>query len=35
MEAKFCDVVPVDEVVKYLEGIDASVYTKHARALDK
>lgn len=35
MEAKFCDVVPVDEVVKYLEGIDPSVYTKHERKLDK
>ncbi len=35
MEAKFCDVVPVDEVVKYLEGIDNSVYTKHARKYDK
>lgn len=35
MEAKFCDVVPVDEVVKYLEGIDPSVYTKHARKYDK
>ena len=35
MEAKFCDVVPVDEVVKYLEGIDPSVYTKHERKFDK
>ena len=35
MEAKFCDVVPVDEVVAYLEGIDSSVYTKHERRLDK
>ena len=35
MEAKFCDVVPVAEVVKYLEGIDPSVYRKHERKLDK
>ncbi|MDO5095591.1 MAG: isochorismatase family protein [Peptostreptococcaceae bacterium] len=28
MDAKFCDVVSVDEVVKYLEGIDKSVYRK-------
>lgn len=28
MDAKFADVLPVDEVVKYLEGIDASVYNK-------
>lgn len=34
MEAKFADVLPVDEVVKYLEGIDNSVYTKHERKLD-
>ena len=35
MEAKFCDVKTVDEVVEYLLGIDPSVYTKHARALDQ
>ena len=35
MEAKFADVVPVDEVVRYLEGIDSSVYTKHERSLDQ
>ncbi|MDO5688994.1 MAG: isochorismatase family protein [Tissierellia bacterium] len=35
MDAKFCDVVPVEEVVKYLEGIDPSVYSKHERAMDK
>jgi hypothetical protein len=34
IDAKFGDVVPVDEVVKYLEGIDPSVYTKHARKFD-
>lgn len=34
MEAKFADVVPVEEVVKYLEGIDSNVYTKHERSLD-
>ena len=34
MDAKFADVVPVDEVVAYLEGVDASVYTKHARQFD-
>ena len=34
IDAKFGDVVPVDEVVKYLEGIDSSVYTKHARKFD-
>ena len=26
--------VPVEEVVKYLEGIDSNVYTKHERSLD-
>ena len=31
MEAKFCDVEPVDVVVKYLEGIDPSVYKKPER----
>lgn len=31
MEAKFADVLSVDEVVEYLEGIDNSVYTKHER----
>ena len=35
MEAKFADVVPIDEVVRYLEGIDSIVYTKHERALDQ
>ena len=35
MEAKFADVWEVDEVVKYLEGIDSNVYRKHERALDK
>ena len=34
MEAKFADVVPIDEVVRYLEGIDSNVYTKHERSLD-
>lgn len=33
MEAKFCDVVPVEDVVTYLQGIDAEVYTKHERTL--
>lgn len=32
MEAKFCDILPVDEVVKYIESIDPDVYTKHERA---
>lgn len=31
MEAKFADVLSVEDVVKYLEGIDDSVYTKHER----
>lgn len=35
MEAKFCDVHPVETVVKYLKGIDSSVYTKPARKSDK
>ena len=35
MEAKFADVVPVDEVVEYLEGIDSNVYTKHERSMDQ
>lgn len=35
MEAKFCDVWPVDRVVKYLEGIDDSVYTIPDRKKDK
>jgi maleamate amidohydrolase len=35
MEAKFADVLTVDEVVEYLESIDNSVYTKPARKLDK
>ncbi|MDD7401342.1 MAG: isochorismatase family protein [Eubacteriales bacterium] len=35
MEAKFCDVWDVDRVVKYLEGIDPSVYRKHERKFDK
>ena len=35
MEAKFADVLTVDEVVKYLGSIDNSVYTKPARKLDK
>ncbi|MEF9945961.1 MAG: isochorismatase family protein [Lachnospiraceae bacterium] len=35
MEAKFCDVAPVAEVVKYLEGIDSSVYRTPERKLDK
>lgn len=34
MEAKFCDVLPVDEVVKYLEGIDPSVYRTSGRKKD-
>ena len=34
MEAKFCDVVSVEEVVKYLEGIDSSVYRTPERKLD-
>ena len=29
MDAKFADVEPVDAVVKYLEGIDNSVYTRN------
>ncbi|NLY67996.1 MAG: N-carbamoylsarcosine amidase, partial [Tissierellia bacterium] len=28
MDAKFADVLPVDEVVAYLESIDPSVYNK-------
>jgi maleamate amidohydrolase len=28
MDAKFCDVEPVENVVKYLEGIDKSVYKR-------
>ena len=35
MEAKFCDVDTVANVVKYLEGIDPSVYTKPSRKQDK
>ena len=35
MEAKFADVLTVDEVVKYLESIDNSVYRKPERKLDK
>ena len=35
MEAKFADVLTVDEVVKYLESIDSSVYKKPERKLDK
>ena len=35
MEAKFADVETVADVVKYLEGIDSSVYTKHSRKLEK
>ena len=35
MEAKFADVVPVDEVVEYLEGINSNVYTKHERSMDQ
>lgn len=35
MEAKFCDVLPVEKVVKYLEGIDPGVYRQHERTLDK
>ena len=35
MEAKFCDVEPVDVVVKYLEGIDSSVYRKPERKYGK
>ena len=35
MEAKFADVLTVDEVVKYLESIDNSVYKKPERKLDK
>ena len=35
MEAKFCDVLPVDEVVKYLESIDSSVYKLPERQQDK
>jgi len=35
LEAKFADVLSVDDVVKYLEKIDNSVYTKHERKLDK
>lgn len=31
MEAKFADVLPVDEVVKYLEGIDPDVYHRPER----
>ena len=34
MEAKFVDVLTVDEVVKYLKSIDSSVYRKLARKLD-
>ena len=34
MDAKFADVVSVEEVVEYLKGIDPSVYTKHARKFD-
>ena len=34
MEAKFCDVLPVDEVVKYLESIDSSVYKLPERQQD-
>ncbi|MEF9940880.1 MAG: isochorismatase family protein [Lachnospiraceae bacterium] len=35
MEAKFCDVVPVEEVVKYLEGINPDVYRIPERKSDK
>jgi len=28
MDAKFCDVEPLENVVKYLEGIDKSVYKR-------
>jgi hypothetical protein len=28
MDAKFADVEPLENVVKYLEGIDASVYKR-------
>ena len=35
MEAKFCDVEPVDIVVKYLENIDSSVYRKPERKYGK
>lgn len=35
MEAKFCDVCSVEEVVKYLEGIDSSLYRRSSRKLDK
>ena len=34
MEAKFCDVLPVDDVVKYLESIDSSVYNTPERKND-
>lgn len=35
MEAKFADVLSVDEVVEYLLSIDNSVYTKPARKLEQ
>ncbi len=35
METKFADVLPVNEVVDYLKGIDPEVYTKHERKLDQ
>lgn len=35
MEAKFADIMSVDEVVEYLESIDPEVYRKHERKLDK
>ena len=28
LDAKFCDVEPLENVVKYLEGIDKSVYRR-------
>lgn len=35
MEAKFCDVLPVDDVVKYIKTIDPSVYRRSGRLQDK
>lgn len=34
MEAKFADVLSVEDTIEYLQGIDTSVYTKHERQFD-